>query len=636
MRIQQLFTGVVGVAGACLLGGLPAKASSRLHTWQFDTDQNRFIFTTEGGVQPQVSLDQDPNRLIIDLPGVVVDEAAADQFIGGAVRAVKVMQVDARSTRMVLELDPHFPIDPSQVRVWAITESEWVVQLPSVAPGFPAAEVARLTPAATQGWGGATDQIAHASLPGIPAAPQTWPSQPFPNQPLPNPSFTISEPLGSGAYPGMGSKTDAASGATGNLKAQSTTPGMTTPGMTTPGMTTPGATMPSLSPFPFPSAPPSPDADPVPPPSLHLSPRIAETPLPPLLSRNQVSHAPVATVATLIQGIQATPQGFFIPLAGAVPQVQIYRTRDASQMRQIVIDILNAGIPAQMTPETLPSARYGISRWAVTQFATLPPAVRITLNLDSTSPDWQVSPVAGGLMLTPIGMAAHQIATAATTVVLPVIHATTATATPQAIYPGASTQPPQAQVANNSLPQRGQVVVMIDPGHGGADPGAVGIGGLQEKGVVSAVSHHVADALRSQGITVQMTRQGDETLDLQPRVDRAAAANATVFVSIHANAVNMQRPEVNGLETYYFAETSLPLANAIHRRVMGSVSMNDRGVKQARFFVLRRTTMPAALVEIGFVTGALDAPKLRDPQWQAQMGQAIAQGILDYLQGRGR
>jgi N-acetylmuramoyl-L-alanine amidase len=98
----------------------------------------------------------------------------------------------------------------------------------------------------------------------------------------------------------------------------------------------------------------------------------------------------------------------------------------------------------------------------------------------------------------------------------------------------------------------------------------------------------------------------------------------------------MQRPEVNGLETYYFADASLPLANAIHRRVMGTMAMNDRGVKQARFFVLRRTSMPSALIEIGFVTGALDAPKLRDPQWQAQMGQAIAQGILDYIQGGGR
>jgi N-acetylmuramoyl-L-alanine amidase len=175
------------------------------------------------------------------------------------------------------------------------------------------------------------------------------------------------------------------------------------------------------------------------------------------------------------------------------------------------------------------------------------------------------------------------------------------------------------------------VVIMLDPGHGGADPGAIGIGGLQEKGVVLAVTQQVAAILRQQGLTVQMTRQGDQTLDLQPRVDRAEAARANLFVSIHANAVNMQRPEVNGLETYYFSDSSLGLARVIHQRVLGSLRMNDRGVKQARFFVLRRTSMPSVLIELGFVTGATDAPNLRNPQWQTQMAQAIAQGILDYL-----
>jgi N-acetylmuramoyl-L-alanine amidase len=162
----------------------------------------------------------------------------------------------------------------------------------------------------------------------------------------------------------------------------------------------------------------------------------------------------------------------------------------------------------------------------------------------------------------------------------------------------------------------------------------VGIGGLQEKGVVLTVAQHTAAALRAQGITVQMTRQGDQTVDLQPRADLAIAARATVFVSIHANAVNMQRPEVNGLETYYYSESGRVLAAALQQQALSTMAMTDRGVRQARFFVLRRTTMPAALIEIGFVTGAADAPKLRDPRWQAQMGQAIAQGILNYLRSQ--
>ncbi len=633
MRIQQVFTGVVGVMGACLFGGMPAKASPRLQTWQFDTGQNRFMFTTEGGVQPQVSLGQNPNRLIIDLPGIITDEAVADQFIGGAVRAVKVMQADARSTRMVLELDPNYTIDPQQVRVWGLTESQWVVQLPSLTPGEPIPEARYPTatyptatyPTATNSTvtdpAAAYPAAAHptatelttefaAEFTKANAAPsystsfpaaRAWPTNPLPARP-PLPQTVGTQDLNSATRPPAPNSA-------------------------------PRSALAAIRPFPYPSAPPSSDQPPAaPPPAINLTPRSSANPLPPLLSRNQVSYTPVSPTATVIQAIQTTPHGFFMPLAGATPQVQIYRTRDANQMRQIVIDVLNAAIPPQMTPETLPPSRYGIARWTVTQFPTLPPAVRITLNLDNVSPDWQVNLVAGGLVMTPIGVAAQQIATAPTTVVLPVLHAaqTPQTSSPVA-YPGAAIQTQAA-----TLPQRGQVVVMLDPGHGGADPGAIGIGGLQEKGVVIAVSHHAANVLRSQGISVQMTRQGDETLDLQPRVDRAEAANATIFVSIHANAINMQRPEVNGLETYYFADASLPLANAIHRRVMGTMAMNDRGVKQARFFVLRRTTMPSALIEIGFVTGALDAPKLRDPQWQAQMGQAIAQGILDYLQGGGR
>ncbi len=640
MRIQQVLTGVVGVVGVCLFGGMPAKAISRLQTWQFDTGQNRFMFTTEGGVQPQVSLGQNPNRLIIDLPGIVPDEAIADQFIGGAVQAVKVMQADARTTRIVLELDSNYPIDPQQVRVWGLTESQWVVQLPSLTPDGD-------LQTGTKAGGDPHRPSQHPSV-------ASWPTSPLPDHP---PSVQIAEPSVSTTDALSPTASLSTTDALSRTHSPFTTNTLSTANPTLGGVTRstdqptaiaasqvvarPAISPPShpstsstISPFPFPSARPATDQPQPAPPPVHLTPRPAN-PLPPLLSRNQVSYTPVSTMATVIQGIHTTPQGFFIPMAGAMPQVQVYRTRDAHQMRQIVVDVLNAAIPPQITPEALPPNRYGIARWTVTQFPTLPPAVRITLNLDNLSPDWQVSPVVGGLMITPIGTTPQQIATPPTTVVLPVLHSAQMTQSlAQSVYPGVAT--PVAQAVNAPQPQRGQVLVMLDPGHGGSDPGAIGIGGLQEKGVVIAVSHHAANALRSQGIAVQMTRQGDETLDLQPRVDRAAAANATIFVSIHANAVNMQRPEVNGLETYYFSEAGLTLANAIHRRVMGTVAMNDRGVKQARFFVLRRTTMPSTLIEIGFVTGALDAPKLRDPQWQAQMGQAIAQGILDYLQGGGQ
>ncbi len=189
---------------------------------------------------------------------------------------------------------------------------------------------------------------------------------------------------------------------------------------------------------------------------------------------------------------------------------------------------------------------------------------------------------------------------------------------------------PQGQVT--AQPSTGWVVV-IDPGHGGADPGAVGRGGLQEKGVVLDISNQAANVLRSQGVTVRMTRTGDQTVELAPRVAIANGVRADVFVSIHANAISLSRPDVNGLENYYF-QTGYSLAQSIHRSILQRLDVRDRGVRQARFYVLRNTNMPAVLVETGFVTGQVDAPRLQTPSYRRQMGEAIAQGILNYLRGR--
>ncbi|MEM0980473.1 MAG: N-acetylmuramoyl-L-alanine amidase, partial [Cyanobacteria bacterium P01_H01_bin.58] len=199
--------------------------------------------------------------------------------------------------------------------------------------------------------------------------------------------------------------------------------------------------------------------------------------------------------------------------------------------------------------------------------------------------------------------------------------------------PQPQTTPPQPQIPNN-LPRaaNGELLVVIDPGHGGRDPGAVGIGGLQEKNVIFPMSLRVAEILRSQGVQVVLTRTDDRTLGLESRVDIANQVNASVFLSIHANAISLSRPDVNGVETYYASNAGRGLASIIHANVLPASGMRDRGVKEARFYVLRHTDMPAALLEVGFVTGVEDVPKLRDPNWREQMSQAIARGILQYLE----
>lgn len=203
--------------------------------------------------------------------------------------------------------------------------------------------------------------------------------------------------------------------------------------------------------------------------------------------------------------------------------------------------------------------------------------------------------------------------------------------------PPRTTTPPVTNPLPTQLPRipSGRLVVVVDPGHGGPDPGAVGVGGLQEKEIVLDIGIKVANLLQQQGIQAVLTRQDDRDLDLEPRVQMAEQVNATAFVSIHANAISLSRPDISGLETYYY-QSGAELAQAIHQNVLAATGIPDRRVRTARFYVLRRTSMPSVLVEVGFVTGRDDALRLSDPAYRSQMAEAIVRGILQYLQRSAR
>jgi N-acetylmuramoyl-L-alanine amidase len=196
-----------------------------------------------------------------------------------------------------------------------------------------------------------------------------------------------------------------------------------------------------------------------------------------------------------------------------------------------------------------------------------------------------------------------------------------------------STRAPSAE----GLPAvpRGRFRVVIDPGHGGPDPGAVGINGLRETDVVLDVSLQVARLLQARGVQVLLTRTTEVDVDLPPRVALANSSGADAFVSLHANALSMDRPDVNGIETFYFqGGRSQALAQAIQQEIVAiSSGSPDRGARPGRFFVIRRTVMPSALAEMGFVTGEIDNPRLADPDFRRRLAQAVAAGILNYLGG---
>ena len=175
--------------------------------------------------------------------------------------------------------------------------------------------------------------------------------------------------------------------------------------------------------------------------------------------------------------------------------------------------------------------------------------------------------------------------------------------------------------------------VIVDPGHGGLDPGAIGIGGIRESDVVLEVSKLVKKLLSEKGVNVLLTRKNEVDLDLPPRVSFANKTDADIFVSIHANASRGKRRDINGLETFYFRGwKGRLLAKKIQKQILRvSPGSPDRGVKQGRFYVIKNTKMPAALVEIGFLTGRLDARRLEKTAHRKRIAFAIAKGILEYL-----
>ena len=151
--------------------------------------------------------------------------------------------------------------------------------------------------------------------------------------------------------------------------------------------------------------------------------------------------------------------------------------------------------------------------------------------------------------------------------------------------------------------------------------------------MVLEVSKIVKKLLSEKGVKVRLTRKNEVDLDLPPRVSFANNTDADIFVSIHANASRGKRRDINGLETFYYRGwRGRLLAKKIQKQILRvSPASPDRGVKQGRFYVIKNTRMPAVLVEIGFLTGRLDARRLEKNAHRKRIAYAIAKGILEYL-----
>ncbi|SHE51024.1 N-acetylmuramoyl-L-alanine amidase [Thermoanaerobacter uzonensis DSM 18761] len=180
-------------------------------------------------------------------------------------------------------------------------------------------------------------------------------------------------------------------------------------------------------------------------------------------------------------------------------------------------------------------------------------------------------------------------------------------------------------------------LIYIDPGHGGSDPGAIGVGGLRESDVVLGIALKLNSLLTKDGFRTMMSRDSDVFVDLVTRSQEANNAGADVFISIHTNAFGTPTPK--GTEIWYYPNgykgdmrDNKTFAQIVYNNLMKEINTVDRGLKEGpNLSVLNKTKMPAILIETAFITNPDDAALLQDDDFQWKVAQGIYNGIVEYF-----
>ena len=167
--------------------------------------------------------------------------------------------------------------------------------------------------------------------------------------------------------------------------------------------------------------------------------------------------------------------------------------------------------------------------------------------------------------------------------------------------------------------------VVIDAGHGGFDRGGIPGQMVAEKEMTLDVAQRLKSLLAASGYRVVMTRDSDVFVPLPTRVAIANSYGNAIFVCIHFNSA--KRMGAGGIETYFYSRDSLPLASAIHYYVAGGAPSSNRGVRRRGFYVLRKTTIPAVLVECGFLTNPTEAAYAQTASYRQKLAEEIAAGV---------
>jgi len=204
-----------------------------------------------------------------------------------------------------------------------------------------------------------------------------------------------------------------------------------------------------------------------------------------------------------------------------------------------------------------------------------------------------------------------------------------------ALSASASLRAPKGD-AKRKIPEGSAGFLVVDPGHGGRDEGARGQAGTKEKDVVLDIAKRLAVELRRKGVRVILTRKKDRYLTPQERVRTSNSLKPDALVSLHTNSY--RQASVSGVETWVYRRqvvspkgpdrASRKLAGAVQRGLVRAMGSRDRGVRRGTYQVLRRSKVPAALVEIGFISNAAEEKKLADEKWRQKIAKALAKAIL--------
>lgn len=625
MRFHWLLSGFIGVFLFCS----PAEAG-KLTSWEFREQDSNLTFTTDEGVQPKAQLLSNPTRLVIDLPDTTLEGETVKQSYQGPIQGFRVGQPESDTSRIVVEFAPGYTVDSDDIKFQDDSATDWQVEIPQ-------ANVSRVNTASDT-----DDEVIDLELPEVDisessddeAGDSTLAMANSPHIKATRNGFFID--IDGSRKIKIDSERDGdridffLEGITLPDDLDSETVEVNQYGVSTidfeqvtdeevkislevekesPEWLATFSRIQGLLLVPRGKLPVS-TASVTPPESsdssyssdsgLSRSDRTSEPPQP-LGSLGKLSKLSLISEIELKDDLQL--------LINGEDELSAVASRQGNGIYQITID--NADLARDFQGPELESGS---------------PVSQIKVRQENSQVIIEVT--------TRLGYRLGQLSTDDKAIALPIEVGAAPLLENNAplLPPGFAKAPKQRPLADvpTSLSTDGRPRVMIDPGHGGDDPGAVGIGGLREKDVVLPIGLDVAEILRGQGIDVVMSRDNDVFVSLEGITDIANDSNVDLFVSIHANSINLSRPDVSGLETYYY-NSGRRLAELIHYSILNGVNIDDRSIRRARFYVLKHSIAPAVLVEVGFVTGAEDASNLKEPNHRRQMAEAIARGIIEYI-----